>query len=55
MATFFGSAGAGGDSFEDFLARLLQSQGTARRPIDITRLLTRRTHELLGAAGTFAA
>ena len=55
MATFFGSAGAGGDSFEDFLARLLQNQGPARRPIDITRLLTRRTHELLGAAGTFAA
>ena len=55
MATFFGSSGAGGDSFEEFLARLLQNQGRARRPVDITRLLTRRTHELLGAAGTFAA
>ncbi|GAA4517291.1 ATP-dependent Clp protease ATP-binding subunit [Brevibacterium yomogidense] len=55
MATFFGSSGAGGDSFEEFLARLLQNQGHARRPVDITRLLTRRTHELLGAAGTFAA
>ena len=56
MATFFGASGAGGDSFEEFLARLLQNQGgRARRPVDITRLLTRRTHELLGAAGTFAA
>ncbi|SMX94182.1 ATP-dependent Clp protease ATP-binding subunit ClpC [Brevibacterium sp. Mu109] len=55
MATFFGPSGAGGDSFEEFLARLLQNQGRARRPVDITRLLTRRTHELLGAAGTFAA
>jgi ATP-dependent Clp protease ATP-binding subunit ClpC len=55
LPTFFGPSGAGGDSFESFLARLMQSQGQARRPIDITRLLTRRTHALLEVAGRFAA
>ena len=54
MPTFF-STGTGGDSFEEFLARLMQNQGQTRRPIDINRLLTRRTHELLGEAGTYAA
>ncbi|HEY8319056.1 MAG TPA: ATP-dependent Clp protease ATP-binding subunit [Amnibacterium sp.] len=55
MPEYFGSA-AGDGSFDEFLARLLQSQRSAStgRPIDITRLLSRRTHEVVGAAVRFA-
>ncbi|WP_417217831.1 ATP-dependent Clp protease ATP-binding subunit [Arthrobacter sp.] len=57
MPTFFGSTGSGNGSFDDFLARYLQGQRAAQagRPIDITRLLSRRTHELLAQTAGFAA
>lgn len=56
MPTFFGPAGTGSGSFDEFLARYLQGQRTPRsgRPTDITRLLSRRTHEVLSLAGQFA-
>lgn len=56
MPTFLGPAGTGSGSFEEFLARYLQGQRAARsgRPTDITRLLSRRTHEVLSLAGQFA-
>ncbi|MBV1781235.1 ATP-dependent Clp protease ATP-binding subunit [Paeniglutamicibacter sp. ABSL32-1] len=56
MPAFFGPSGAGNGSFEDFLARYLQGQRTSRlgRPIDITRLLSRHTHEVLTRAAQFA-
>ncbi|MDQ1513365.1 MAG: ATP-dependent Clp protease ATP-binding subunit ClpC [Microbacteriaceae bacterium] len=55
MSEQFGPA-AGGDSFDEFLARLLASQRSAPagRPIDISRLLSRRTHELVADAARFA-
>jgi ATP-dependent Clp protease ATP-binding subunit ClpC len=58
----FGPTG-GNDSFDEFLARLLAaSQNPDRsprsvpfgRPVDITRLLSRRTHELLQQTATYA-
>lgn len=56
MPLFFGPATSGSGSFDEFLARYLQGQraAQARRPIDITRLLSRRSHELLGHAARFA-
>jgi ATP-dependent Clp protease ATP-binding subunit ClpC len=52
---------SGSDSFDEFLARLLASQnpGAQRsvplgRPVDITRLLSRRTHELLQRTAEYA-
>ncbi|MCV9995830.1 ATP-dependent Clp protease ATP-binding subunit [Paeniglutamicibacter sp. ZC-3] len=56
MPAFFGPSGAGNGSFEDFLARYLQGQRTSRfgRPVDITRLLSRHTHEVLTRAAQFA-
>ena len=46
---------AEGDSFDEFIARMLSSQRSAQgRPIDISRLLSRRTHELVGSAVRFA-
>ncbi|GAB3618442.1 ATP-dependent Clp protease ATP-binding subunit [Okibacterium endophyticum] len=56
MPTFFSSAGAGDGSFDEFIARYLQGQRAAQsgRSIDITRLLSRRTHELLAAAANYA-
>ena len=55
MPEYFGPA-AGGDSFDEFLARLLASSrsASAGRPIDIGRLLSRRTHEVVGDAVRFA-
>ncbi|MCZ2404085.1 ATP-dependent Clp protease ATP-binding subunit [Paenarthrobacter sp. Z7-10] len=57
MPTFFNPAGSGSGSFDEFLARYLQGQRAAqtRRPIDITRLLSRGTHEVLGMAAESAA
>jgi ATP-dependent Clp protease ATP-binding subunit ClpC len=57
MPTFFGADGSGSGSFDEFLARYLQSQRAAQpaRPIDLTRMLSRRTHELLAQAAEFAA
>src|SRR5665647_864668 len=56
MPIFFGPAGSGNGSFDEFLARYLQGQGAAQsgRPIDITRLLSRRTHEVLAQAAQYA-
>ena len=56
MATFFGPTGSGDGSFDEFLARYLQGQRPARfgQPMDITKLLSRRTHEVLGSAAQFA-
>ncbi|MET3923596.1 ATP-dependent Clp protease ATP-binding subunit [Arthrobacter sp. UYEF20] len=56
MATFFGPASSGDSSFDEFLARYLQGQRASRsgHPMDITRLLSRRTHEVLAGAAQFA-
>ncbi|WP_233189223.1 ATP-dependent Clp protease ATP-binding subunit [Subtercola sp. Z020] len=45
-----------GNSFDEFLARYLQGerQAQAGRSIDISRLMSRRTHEVLAEAGRFA-
>ncbi|OII13984.1 ATP-dependent Clp protease ATP-binding subunit [Curtobacterium sp. MCBA15_008] len=52
---------SGSDSFDEFLARLLAAQNTGAqrsvplgRPVDITRLLSRRTHELLQRTAEYA-
>ncbi|MEH0109727.1 ATP-dependent Clp protease ATP-binding subunit [Tersicoccus sp. MR15.9] len=57
MPTFFGPAAAGSGSFEDFLAQYLQGQRSSRagRPVDLTRLLSRRTHDVVASAVRFAA
>ncbi|HCG56459.1 MULTISPECIES: ATP-dependent Clp protease ATP-binding subunit [Brevibacterium] len=56
MATFFGSAGSGGDSFDEFLARFLQGQQGARqgRSVDINKLLSKRSHEVIDNAADYA-
>ncbi|WP_144758602.1 ATP-dependent Clp protease ATP-binding subunit [Curtobacterium sp. 9128] len=61
MPATFGSTG-GSDSFDEFLARLLAAQTNGEtqryrslgRPVDITRLLSRRTHEVLQHTAEFA-
>ncbi|WP_334170218.1 ATP-dependent Clp protease ATP-binding subunit [Sinomonas sp.] len=55
MPIFFGPT-AGNGSFDDFLARYLQGQGSRRtgRPLDITRLLSRGSQQVLTAAGRYA-
>ncbi|WP_420367709.1 ATP-dependent Clp protease ATP-binding subunit [Curtobacterium sp. L1-20] len=52
---------SGSDSFDEFIARLLAAQNTGAqrsvplgRPVDITRLLSRRTHELLQRSAAYA-
>ncbi|VXC49290.1 Negative regulator of genetic competence ClpC/MecB [Arthrobacter sp. 9AX] len=57
MASSFGPAESNNGSFDEFLARYLQGQRGARfgQPMDITRLLSRRTHEALASAAEFAA
>ena len=57
MAAFFGPAESGHGSFDEFLARYLQGERAAGpgHPIDITRLLSRRTHDVLARAAQFAA
>ncbi|MHC6175371.1 ATP-dependent Clp protease ATP-binding subunit [Glutamicibacter sp. X7] len=52
MPAFFGSSSDG--SFEDFLSRFLSSRAQAARPIDITRLLSQRTHEVVSKAASGA-
>ena len=56
MPTFLGPAGSDSGSFDEFIARYLQGQRAAQsaRPIDITRLLSRRTHEVLAQAARYA-
>ncbi|WP_439691545.1 ATP-dependent Clp protease ATP-binding subunit [Curtobacterium sp. SP.BCo] len=60
MPATFGPTG-GNDSFDEFLARLIAAQDTGAqrsvplgRPVDITRLLSRRTHELLQRTAEYA-
>ncbi|WP_375387262.1 ATP-dependent Clp protease ATP-binding subunit [uncultured Amnibacterium sp.] len=58
MPTNFGNAGFGtgdNDSFDELLSRLLSGSRTSQgRPIDISRLLSKRTHELVASAVRFA-
>ncbi|WMY78468.1 ATP-dependent Clp protease ATP-binding subunit [Citricoccus sp. I39-566] len=56
MPAFSGPAGSNGDSFDEFLTRYLQGQRTSRqgRPVDLTRLLSKRTHDVVTAAAQFA-
>lgn len=56
MPAFFGPASSNGDSFDEFFARFLQGQRAGRqgRPVDINRLLSKRTHEVIGSAAKFA-
>ncbi|MDN5657569.1 ATP-dependent Clp protease ATP-binding subunit [Brevibacterium sandarakinum] len=56
MATFYGSAGSGGDSFDEFLARFLQGQQGARQggSVDINKLLSKRSHEVIDNAADYA-
>ncbi|MGY4856478.1 ATP-dependent Clp protease ATP-binding subunit [Cryobacterium sp. AP23] len=55
MPTYFGPSGSENGSFDEFLARYLQGQrAQGGRPIEITRLLSRRTHEILVQAAQFA-
>jgi ATP-dependent Clp protease ATP-binding subunit ClpC len=53
----FGPTATGDDSFDEFLAKLMQGQrgAGAGRSIDLTRLLSRRTHQVVGSAVRFAA
>lgn len=53
MPAFFGSSADG--SFEEFLSRFLSSRAQSARPIDITRLLSQRTHEVVSRAATIAS
>ncbi|RKO27563.1 ATP-dependent Clp protease ATP-binding subunit [Pseudarthrobacter phenanthrenivorans] len=57
MASSFGPGESSNGSFDEFLARYMQGQRGARfgQPMDITRLLSRRTHEVLAYAAEFAA
>ncbi|MFJ2619879.1 ATP-dependent Clp protease ATP-binding subunit [Glutamicibacter sp. NPDC087344] len=52
MPAFFGSPDNG--SFEEFLSRFLSSRAQAARPIDITRLLSARTHEAVNTAASIS-
>ena len=52
MPAFFGSSADG--SFEEFLSRFLSSRAQAARPIDITRLLSQRTHDVVSRAAGVA-
>jgi ATP-dependent Clp protease ATP-binding subunit ClpC len=55
LPTYFGPAGSENGSFDEFLARYLQGQrAQGGRPIEITRLLSRTTHEILVQAAQFA-
>src|SRR5258708_11237579 len=54
---FYGPEGFGSSPFDDFLARIYGAGGGASRPqrVDITRLMSARARELLGAAAAKAA
>src|SRR5699024_2328628 len=56
MPAFFGPAGSNGDSFDEFLARYLHGQRTGRqgRPVDLNRLLSKQTHDVVASAAKFA-
>jgi ATP-dependent Clp protease ATP-binding subunit ClpC len=52
LPAFFGAPSDG--SFEEFLSRFLSSRAQAARPIDITRLLSARTHEAVATAAAIS-
>src|SRR5690625_1181621 len=56
MPAFFGPAGSNDGSFDEFIARFLQGQRSGRQasPVDINRLLSKRTHEIVTNAAKFA-
>lgn len=56
MPAFFGPAGSNDGSFDEFIARFLQGQRAGRQssPVDINRLLSKRTHEIVTNAAKFA-
>ena len=56
MPAFFGPAGSDGGSFDEFIARFLQGQRAGRQssPVDINRLLSKRTQDSLTEAAQFA-
>ena len=56
MPAFFGPNGSNGDSFDEFVARFLQGQRAGRqgRTVDIQRLLSKQTHEVISQAANFA-
>ncbi|MGO1543766.1 MAG: ATP-dependent Clp protease ATP-binding subunit [Gulosibacter sp.] len=56
MPAFFGPAGSQDGSFDEFLARYLRGQQSSRsgRSIDMTRLLSKRTHEIVNSAVSYA-
>jgi len=56
MPAFFGPNGSNGDSFDEFFARFLQGQRAGRqgRTVDIQRLLSKQTHEVVSQAASFA-
>ena len=56
MPAFFGPAGSESGSFDEFIARFLQGQHPGRQssPVDINRLLSKRTHEIVTNAAKFA-
>ena len=56
MPAFFGPAGSNGDSFDEFLARYLHGQRAGRqgRPVDLNRLLSKQTHDVVASAAKFA-
>ncbi|MFB2556990.1 ATP-dependent Clp protease ATP-binding subunit [Herbiconiux liangxiaofengii] len=51
-----GSTEGGSSSFDEFLARYLEGERSARagRSIDLSKLISRRTQELLSEAGSYA-
>ena len=56
MPAFFGPAGSDSGSFDEFIAHFLQGQHPGRQssPVDINRLLSKRTHEIVTNAAKFA-
>ena len=53
MPNYFGTGDD--NSFDEFLSRMLSGQRSAQgRPIDISRLLSKRTHELLATSVRYA-
>ena len=56
MPAFFGPAGSDSGSFDEFIARFLQGQHPGRQssPVDINRLLSKRTHDIIANAAKFA-
>jgi len=56
LANFFGPSSGGEGSFDEFLARYLQGQNTPRqgRSVDINRLLSKRTREVVDGAAALS-